>query len=138
MHSRAINGYDASLIGRQGVGDVGKYGFGIVNLGDSVDLTTTLPPATLPPTSTDAPVNLLQQAYGSFVGTFAPDGGTIPGCTTYDANSDCTTCASGFTLDGKGGCTSNAQSAPSAPGQTSTTTAVIFLCVALGIVFLVK
>lgn len=81
-------------VGFNGFGQLGVYRAGMRALGDC-----TLDPESGTQICDPDPVPT--------GGTSAPDGGSITGCSTYDAGSDCVTCGSGYTSDGTGGCTLN-------------------------------
>jgi len=103
--SVGINGYNASLIGRFGVGDVGKYGFA---LGDAV-------PIAFPQT---VPLSDMEQGFAPIMTPGVVDDSSAFSFLTPAVSA----------------------SAPvaTAPGQTSTSTALLFLVAAVGIIFWVK
>lgn len=123
LPSSGINGYNASLIGRFGVGDVGRYGFA---LGDT---TTIAFPQTGTPTDQGmGPVMQPNTVDDSGAFSFLTSG--------TDANGfDAQTCANAGRQWVNNACALNT----GAPvGQTSTSTALLFLAAAVGVIFLVK
>lgn len=119
LPSSGINGYNASLIGRFGVGDVGRYGFA---LGDTT--TIAFPQTSTDPVPTGDPSTINDSGAFSFLTDIT------------DANGfDAQTCANAGRQWVNNACALNT----GAPvEQTSTSTALLFLVAAIGVIFLVK
>jgi hypothetical protein len=114
LHSAGINGYNASLVGRFGVGDVGRYGF-------ALGATETC---------------FQYNDDGSCASTTSDGGATVTSCTT--TTGDTVASSACGSMGPVNPYNTIAQVLPSPVGTPSTTTAAIWLGVAALVILMIK
>jgi hypothetical protein len=125
ISSLGINGYNAALVGRFGIGDVGKYGFALSGIGDTC---------------------FEYDSNGVCLSTTSDGGATVQPCTTPSGDTIASAACGSAGVNQQANCTAAGGAwannvcvyPPGVIGSVSMTTAAIWLACAVGVIFLVR